>query len=227
MGIRAFAAVLLVGTLVATPWAKALAQVETSTQVSDVSVTIYRDPNRGQGAVNASWPGGYALISETRTITIPQGDGIIRFEGVAEGMLPESTLVSGLPSGVREKNRDARLLSPSGLVDAFLKRRVQLVRTSLVNGKRTEQEAVISAGPEGGVLVETEQGTEALGCSGLPERMRYESVPEGLSAKPTLSIMTRSKKAQRVTVKLTYLAQGFDWSAHYVANTDEIGRAHV
>ena len=217
MGMRLTLFALVMATM---PVLTARAQVVVSDQVSDVSVTIYRDPNRKAGAANARWPGGYALITETRTITIPAGDAVIRFEGVAEGMLPESALVKGLPSGVREKNRDARLLSPAGLVDAYLKRRVLLVRTSLKTGKRVEQDAIISAGPDGGVLIETPQGTEALGCSGLPERMRYDGVPTGLSAKPTLSVMTRSDKAQRATITLTYIAQGFDWSAHYVATTN-------
>ncbi len=195
-----------------------------STEVSDVSVTLYRDPDRGEGPINTYWPGGYALISETRTITIPAGEAIIRFEGVAEGMLPESAIVTGLPSGVREKNRDARLISPAGLVDAYLKRRVTLTRTNRKTGKVTKQDAIIQAGPSGGVIVKTPEGVEALGCSGLPERMLYEEgVPDGLSAKPTLSVLTTSKQEVRATVTLTYLAQGFDWSAHYVGEAAKDG----
>ena len=192
------------------------AGIVTSTEVTDVSVTIYRDPRRNEGAMNANWPGGYALISETRTITIPTGDSQIRFENVAEGLMPETAIVTGLPSGVREKNRDARLISPAGLVDAYLKRSVRIRRTDRATGKVTEQDAIIQTGPNGGVILKTKDGFEALSCSGLPERMTYGGIPESLTARPTLSVLTRSNRAVTIKIQLTYMAQGFDWSANYV-----------
>lgn len=209
--------VLLVLTLVSAP---ASAGNVVSRDVSDVSVTIYRDPHRREGEMQRDWPGGYALISETRTISIPAGESTIRFEGVAEGMLPETAIVTGLPKAVREKNRDARLISPSGLVDSYLKRSVHLRRTDKKTGKVREQDAIIQAGPNGGVIVKTAAGFEALGCSGLPERMVYDGIPDGLSARPTLSIVASSDRAVTATVQLTYMAQGFDWSASYVATVD-------
>lgn len=221
--MRAFALLLMAGLAgwVAPP---ASAGTVISVDVSDVSVTIYRDSDREQGAMERDWPGGYALISETRTLHIPAGESLIRFEGVAEGMLPESAIVSGLPEGVREKNRDARLLSPAGLVDAFLKRRVTLRRTNRKTGKTIEQDAIIQAGPDGGVILRTKEGYEALGCSGLPERMLYGGVPDDLSAKPTLSVLASSEHEVTVTVQLSYLAEGFDWSASYVAETVKAGK---
>jgi len=203
---------MLVGWAAAAP-----AEPVVSRDVSDVSVTIYRATNRSSGAMDRNWPQGYALISETRTITIPAGDSIVRFEGVAEGLLPETAIVTGLPKDVREKNRDARLISPAGLVDAFLRRRVTLKRTHPKSGKVTEQKAIIQAGPNGGVILQTNEGYEALGCSGLPERMLYPEIPADLSPQPTLSVLTSSDRRVTATVQLTYMAQGFDWSASYVA----------
>jgi hypothetical protein len=188
-----------------------------------VSLTVYRATGRGDRPINANWPQGYALITETRTVNIPAGDSVIRFEGVAEGMFPESAIVTGLPNGVREKNRDARLLSPQGLVDAYLKRAVTLTRTDKATGKVRTQEAFITAGPTGGVVLQTSDGYEALRCTGLPERMTFGGVPAGLSAKPTLSVMTRSDKATTATLTLTYMAAGFDWQANYVAQVQERG----
>ncbi len=182
-----------------------------------VAVTVYRDPNRREGALRRSWPGGYALVTETRTLQLPAGAAVIRFVGVSEGMMPETAIVTGLPRGVGEKNRDARLLGPATLVDAYLKRSVTVRRTDRATGKVTESGAVIQSGPQGGVLLTTDQGVEALGCSGLPEAIRYPGVPADLAAKPTLSVTTDSATAQTVTVQLSYLAQGFDWSASYVA----------
>lgn len=206
----------------------ALAQTERPIVVSaaaqDVAVTVYRAPNRGSGPIDPRWPRGFAFITESRRVTLPAGVSVVRFEGVAEGLLPETAVVSGLPDGVIEKNRDARLLSPAGLVDAYLKRSVTLRRTNLKTGKAVEQEAVIQAGPNGGVIVETANGIEALGCSGLPERMLYPRVPKDLSPRPTLSVLVESTAARTVTIQLLYLAEGFDWAANYVANRGADGK---
>lgn len=188
-----------------------------SEKPDSVAVTLYR----GTGPeIRDGWPRGYALVTETRTITLPAGESVIRFVGVSEGMMPETAIVTGLPRGVGEKNRDARLLGPATLVDAYLKRRVTVRRTSRATGKVTESEAVIQSGPDG-VLLTTAQGVEALGCSGLPEAIVYPGVPAELAAKPTLSVATGTAGAQTVTVQLSYLAQGLDWSANYVAQLGE------
>jgi hypothetical protein len=207
----------------------ALAQAEpaivVSAKIDDAAVTVYRAPNRGGGAINPNWPQGFAFITETRTVTLPAGISVLRFEGVAEGLLPETAVVSGLPDGVIEKNRDARLLSPAGLVDAYLKRSVTLRRTNRATGKVVEQEAVIQAGPNGGVILQNAAGGfEALACSGLPERMLYARVPKDLSAKPTLSVLVESRTARTVKVQLLYLAEGFDWAANYVADRGSDGK---
>lgn len=196
-------------------------QLVVSDKPEDVAITIYRAPDRGDAPINANWPQGYALITETRTVRLPAGDSLVRFEGVSEGMFPESAIVTGLPDGVREKNRDARLLSPQGLIDAYLKREVSITRTNHVTGLSRTQNVFITAGPDGGVIFQSEEGFEALRCTGLPERMTFAKLPPGLSAKPTLSILTTSQTAMTVKLTLTYLASGFDWQANYVATVKQ------
>ena len=215
---------LLLALLIVLPGALQAQSVTTSPAPENVSVTIYRDPSRsGDRAMELQWLNGYALITETRRISIPAGDGEIRFEGVAGGILPESAIVTGLPEGVIEKNQDAWLLSPASLLDRSLGRRVHLRRTSTATGKVVEQEAVIRSGPGGAVVLQTAEGFEALRCSGMPETLVYDRVPEGLSAKPTLSVRTRSGRAANATVTLSYLASGFDWQANYIATLDPTG----
>ncbi|MBC7985629.1 MAG: hypothetical protein H7X93_03020, partial [Sphingomonadaceae bacterium] len=109
--------------LLALPAPAAAQHVAVSAAPSTVSVTVYRNPDRGPGeAMELRWLGGYALITETRAITIPEGENEIRFEGVAGGIIPQTAIVTGLADGVLERNRDARLLSPEGLLDASLGR---------------------------------------------------------------------------------------------------------
>ena len=205
----------------------AIAQTTTiSPSPETVSVSIYRAPDRSADeAMNLRYLRGFALVTETRRVTIPAGDGVIRFEGVAGGILPESAIVTGLPDGVVEKNQDANLLSPASLLGASVGRRVSIRRTVRATGKTTEEEAVIRSGPGGQVVLQTAAGIEALRCTGIPETIVYDALPEGLSAKPTLSVRTRSDRATTATVTLSYLADNFDWQANYVATLGADGKS--
>ena len=188
-----------------------------------VAVTVYRDPDRASDQpFNLGWLNGYALISETRRVTLPAGTSELRFEGVAGGIIPQSAIVSGLPQGIVERNRDAYLLSPGTLLDRSLGKRVHLRRTNAA-GKVTEQEAVIRSGIDGAVVLQTAAGIEALRCAGEKGTLVYDEVPAGLSAKPTLSVRVRSAQPLEATVTLSYLATGFDWQANYVAQLSPAG----
>ncbi|MBN2971644.1 hypothetical protein JW805_06395 [Roseomonas aeriglobus] len=185
---------------------------------TDIAVTVYRDPYRGRdGTIDRRNPNGFALISETRTVSLPAGESTVRFEGVADGMIPVSAVIDGLPGGTVEKNRDARLLSPAALIDGTLGRRVTLRRTNRATGAMREEEATIVGGPQPGVVLRTASGIETLKCSGLPETLVYDRVPGGLSTDPVLSVTTRSPRAVTAKVTLSYLATDFDWGASYVA----------
>ena len=174
--------------------------------------------------MNLQYLGGFALVTETRRVAILAGDGVIRFEGVAGGILPESAIVTGLPEGVVEKNQDANLLSPASLLGASTGRQVSLRRTNRRTGKVTEQDVVIRSGSGGQVVLQTADGFEALRCTGIPETIVYPSLPEGLSAKPTLSVRTHSARAAEATITLSYLADNFDWQANYVATLAPDGK---
>ena len=192
--------------------------IVTSTRPDSVDVTVYRAPGRSPDTpFELDWLEGYALISETRTVSLPAGESEVRFEGVAGGILPQSAIVSGFPDGVVERNRDAHLLSPESLLDRSLGRRVHLRRTSTVSGAVREQDAVIRSDAEGAVVLETAEGVETLRCTGLPETLVYDGVPAGLSARPTLSVRARASRPVTATVTLAYLADGFDWQANYIA----------
>jgi hypothetical protein len=170
-----------------------------------------------------SWLNGFALVSETRHVILPAGESELRFEGVAGGLIPQSAVIGGLGTAVTEKNRDAKLLSPGTLIDAYLGQRVHLRRTSKATGMVVEQEAVIRASGQG-VVVQTDQGIEALRCTGLSETLLAPSVPAALSAKPTLSVRARAERPIEADVTLTYLTSDFDWRAHYVATLASDGR---
>jgi hypothetical protein len=220
--VRARAAFLLIAAFGGATAAGAQPTV-TSPAPNKIEVTVYRDPGRGEQAMNLNWLNGFALISERRRVRLPAGESVVRFEGVAGGIVPQSAIVTGFPDGIMERNRDAYLLSPATLLDRSLGRRVHLRRTS-ATGQVREQEAVVRSSAAGGVVLETPDGIEALRCTGVPEAIVYDEVPAGLSAKPTLSVRTRASAPVEAEVTLSYLATGFDWQANYIAELSPDGR---
>ena len=209
-------------------WVALSAQAEpqaivTSPAPARVSVTIYRDGDRGLEPLNLQWLGGYALVSEVRHVRLPAGTSELRFEGVTSGIVPQSAIVTGLGRAVLERNRDARLLSPGSLLDASLGERLTLRRTSKETGKTVVQDAIVRSTGDG-VVIQTAAGIEALRCTGLSETVTAPSVPVGLSAKPTLSVKVRSPEPVETDVTLSYITNNFDWQANYVAEQTPDGQ---
>lgn len=206
----------------------AWAQTESvSARPDTATVVIYRDQpvdtvqlmEQSRQPWNRLDHEGLALIVETRTVDLPAGEGIIRFRGLATGVVPQSAVLEGLPAHVVERNADFDLLSPASLMEKSVGEVVRVVRTNPATGEQVEKAAVIRAGAQGTVL-EIDGRFEALDCSGQTERVIFDRVPEGLGDQPVLSVRTRAERAGRHTVILAYLATGLQWSADYVARLD-------
>jgi len=214
--LRRVAVAALVQVVALPPHARAQAVV-TSGQPEQASVAIYRAPDRPEDRPMAlPWLGGYALVTEQRTVALPAGRTVLRFEGVAGGMLPESAIVRGLPHGVREKNLDADLLTPRSLYAHSLGRPVVLRRQDAKTGRITEEPAIVRSAPDGAAVLETRAGFEAADCGPLTDSLVYPASTPGLVAKPTLSVEIDSPAAATATLALSYLAWGFDWQTNYV-----------
>lgn len=204
--------------------------VVTSAAPERVALTVYRAPDRAFGSAIdplARDRQGYALVTETRTVAIPAGPATLRFEGVAGNIFAETAILTGLPEGMVERNLDADLLSPRTLYDRALGRRVIVRRTDPATGRVSEEQATIRSAADGAAVLQLANGIEGLRCSGLPETIVQTGLPDGLVARPTLSIRTDSKRATTATVTLSYLAGGFDWQADYVVTMRADGRADL
>jgi hypothetical protein len=159
---------------------------------------------------------GFAFITETRTIDLPAGPSIVKFEDVASTMVPQTADIAGLPAGVLERNFDYDLLSPGSLLAKSIGQTIRLVRTDPKTGRLKEESAIVRSGPNGAIL-EIDGIYEALRCSGLPEKLVFDRVPDGLTDTPTLTVRTLAPVAGHYTVTLSYIATGLNWSADYVA----------
>jgi len=202
--------VLLAAALAALP---ALAQddvVVTSPRADSVAVTIYR--------------GDLALVTETRTVDLPAGAVTLVVEGVVETLLPQSAVLTDAARPLAESNFDFDRLTPRTLLERSIGETVTITRTNAATGRVTRTAATIVAVGEG-VVLQTVDGNEALYCSGLPERLELERLPDELVAKPRLSVRLAPGEPGPRTLQVTYLAHGFAWSADYVAYLDEQGSA--
>ncbi len=169
-------------------------------------MTIYRDL--------------FALITETRTVDLPAGPVTLQFDGVVESLIPQSALVGGTERAVAESNYDFERLTPANLLLKSIGKQVTLWRTNPATGRARQVNATLVAANAAGVIFRTEDGDEALHCSGLPERLSFEEIPGELRARPALSIRLASGEPGRREVRVSYLAHGFAWSADYVAHLD-------
>ena len=190
---------------------------------SAVSVTLYRDPYRASGSITLDRLNGFALITETRAVHLQVGDQRLRFEGVADGIEPESAILTGLEDGSLEKNRDAAVLSPSALVAAAVGKPLVLTRTNPRTGRVERVSGTVESDAQGGVIFKSEQGIEALRCSGLPETLSFEGTG-GLRSHPTPvgqgSIAPRAERHGDLVVSGARLR----WAADYTATLAADGR---
>src|SRR6516164_3217633 len=210
---------LLTAAVVAGP---AFAAEVTAGPPTDVAVTVYRAPFRASGSLDLNRLSGFALVSEKRLISVPAGVTRVRFEGVADGIEAASTILTGLPEALLEKNRDAHVLSPAELVSSAMGDKVILVRTDSKTGATKRTTATLRS-DAGGVVFETSEGIEALRCSGLAETFTFNPATD-LPATPALSVLIHSARPLTVTVTLAYLAHGFDWTANYIATLAADGK---
>ncbi|HLK26316.1 MAG TPA: hypothetical protein VKT30_16785 [Caulobacteraceae bacterium] len=188
-----------------------------------VAVTIYRDGPVATAGLAAS-DNGLALITETRIVDVPAGRSRVLFEGVADGIVPQSAAIEGLPAGVVERNFDYDLLDPASMLARSVGETVTLRRIDARTGKVSEERAIVRSAPEGTVL-QTDHGFEALHCSGGAEALVFDHMPKGLAARPVLSALADAQTAGRYTVTLSYLSVRLNWSADYVAKLAPDGRS--
>jgi hypothetical protein len=198
-----------------------------SERADSVTVTSYHSSNPDTAELmnlDQETDEGFTLVNETRTVDLPAGETVIRFRGVASSIVPQTADLEGLPAAPLERNFDYDLLGPGSLVAKSIGRTVHLIRTDRKTGKETSRAAVIRSGPNG-VFLDLGNGIEALDCSGLPERLMFDQIPEGLTDTPTLSMRVIVPEAGHYTLRLTYLMTGLQWAANYVAQVAPDGHS--
>lgn len=157
-----------------------------------------------------------ALVKDQRKIKLKPGLNILALRDVSAQIRPETALLRSLTSSgalaTLEQNFDFDLLTPQKLLEKFVGKSVEVIRTNPATGVETREQAQVLSANNGEVLrigdrIET----------GIPGRIVYNDVPANLRDRPTLVVQLQNKGAAEQNVELSYLTGGLGWKADYVA----------
>jgi hypothetical protein len=162
--------------------------------------------------------GGFALVRDTRGVTLKKGINSIEVEDVAAKIDPTSVLFKTLtaPNSVTilEQNYQYDLISPDNILNKSVGQRVTFTSFDS-NGKPYTQTGVLLAPPaNGGVVIKMDDGSMVLRPEG---QVSLQKMPDGLHPKPTLNWLLEADRAGDQDAQISYITNGIGWKADYVA----------
>lgn len=172
-----------------------------------LAVTIYNDD--------------LALLKDLRRLTLTQGENRLAWRNCAGRIRPETALLAetsgALQVSLLEQNFDFDLLTPESLLEKYIGRQVQVIRTNDA-GERTTEEATVLATNDGVVLRYADRIE-----TGLVGHLAFPDLPPDLRDQPTLILHLEAAQAGAGTFELSYLTGGLSWRADYVADLSADG----
>ena len=155
------------------------------------------------------------LIKDVRTVSLPVGEGELRFMDVASHVKPATVHVTSLeaPSAftVLEQNYEYDLMNPEKLLDKYVGREIKIVDWNHYQDRKDTVEAMLLSNNQGQVYrIGTDIYLGHPGVKVLPE------LPENLIAKPTLTWLFRNESRGPHRLRVSYLTENIQWRADYV-----------
>lgn len=162
--------------------------------------------------------GNFALVRDTRSITLANGINNIEVSDVAAKIDPTSVLFKPLTApnsvSILEQNYQYDLISPDNILNKSVGQRITFTSFNQ-DGKPFTQSGVLLAPPaNGGVVIKADDGTMVLRPQG---QVSLAKMPDGLHPKPTLNWLLDSNKAGSQDAQISYITDGIGWKADYVA----------
>lgn len=162
-----------------------------------------------------------ALVRETRTLDLDRaGEGTMRFMDVPSAINPRTVHLRGIGGAgvsVLEQNYEYDLISPEKLLEKYVGKEVEVVEQADDLTTRVHRATLLSTA--GGPVFRI--GDRIV--LGQPGRVTLPDLPDDLVARPTLVWTLRAPRAGKQEVEASYLTDGMNWSADYVAvvNADD------
>jgi hypothetical protein len=176
----------------------------TAADRTSVAVTVYNQ--------------NLALVRETRKLSLDRtGVATLRFMDVPSHINPRTVHVQPLSGGgpvVYEQNYEYDLISPEKLMEKYVGRDVEVVEQADDLTSRTVKATLLST--NGGPVYRIGDRI-VIGQGG---KVTLPDLPADLVARPTLVWTLDVAKAGAATAEVSYLTDGMNWSADYVAVVD-------
>ncbi len=168
----------------------------------DLSVTIYTS--------------NLAFFADARAVTLQQGETILEIEGISKNLIPESLFVEGKGFHVQEQSFRPANLTPAALLRASVGEnvRVEIAAEGDDSDIRIVEGELLSV--DGGALVRIGEEVRIVAA----DRVLFPGVPDALDANDLLEVRLDTQNAGAGDAVIGYLAQGFSWTADYVAKLD-------
>jgi hypothetical protein len=185
--------------------------VSTRRDTKDLSLTVYNQ--------------GFAVVRERRDIGLHAGMNRVRYEDVAQLIdAPTVSLRSATAPGslaVAEQNYQYDLVSPAAILDKSVGRTVRIRRRLPTGNVETLEGTLLSSPASGGIVVRAADGRLVLSPEGEVEVL---ALPDGLISRPSLLWLLNAGREGVQTAEVSYMTDGVDWSADYVAVVDSAER---
>lgn len=169
----------------------------TRQQQTSLSLTVYND--------------GFGVVKETRMIPGNKEISEVQFMDVASGIEADSVLIHGLH--VLEQSYDGDLISKEKLLEKYIDEVITVRNTELDEEMKIRLLSV--SGSIIGERIDTEEIViDPIGQLVLP------ALPTGLLTKPALLWKIAAIETD-LEAKVSYLTQGMEWQANYVAEISD------
>jgi hypothetical protein len=180
------------------------------------SETVWQSTADDQAAVEVTvYNSNLGLIKDTRNISIPYGEGALRFMDVASQIQPETVHVKSLnhPDNIRilEQNYEYDLMNQNKLLDKYVGKKIKIIDSNKFQDRKDIIEATLLSNNRGQIYkIKDEIYLGHPGIKVLP------GIPENLIAKPTLTWLYDNSSKNPHKLEVSYLTDKINWKADYI-----------
>jgi hypothetical protein len=156
----------------------------------------------------------FGLVKDVRVMELKKGESIVKVSDIAALIDPATVHFKSLTAPeaviIKEQNYEYDLINPQKLLSKYIGKQIRV--RQFLDGKEKLIEGTLLSTAQG-TVIQTKDGI-VLNPSGQVE---LPSLPEGLISKPELVWDIICDKEGKHAVELSYITQGLNWKADYVA----------